>query len=74
MTMTRLINIHAKDENIKMGISSISEDSFDPTNNGSVPANNIAINFCLRFNKLTIRSLKCQIATPNAVCWIHMEE
>jgi hypothetical protein len=47
MTMTGLNNIHVKDEYIEMemGVSSISEDSPDPTKNGSVPAVDATIDF-----------------------------
>jgi hypothetical protein len=43
MTMTGLNNIHAEDEYIEMSVSSISEDSPNPTKNGSVPAVDAAI-------------------------------
>jgi hypothetical protein len=45
MTMTTQNNIHAEDEYIEMGVSSISEDSPDPANNGSAPAVDVAIDF-----------------------------
>ena len=51
MTMTGLHNIHAEDEYIEMGVSSISEDSPDPTSNGRVPAVNTAIDFLPRIRQ-----------------------
>jgi hypothetical protein len=51
MTMTVLNNIHAEDEYIEMDVSSITEDSPDPTNNGSVPAIDAAIDFLHRIRR-----------------------